>query len=373
MASAWIFQDPKQVKKHGAAAASWYVGWIDPEGKQRCKSFGTGEKGKAGAQKRQAVLEDQLTRGTYSSETQRLMWSDFRRRFEAEIASGMLPQTKRLTLEALNHFERLVKPKKMVSIKTQAIDTFIARRRTERGKKPKSTISPATVNRQLRHLKAVMRIAKDWKYLTEVPKFRMLREPGKLVRFITPEHFAALYKACEDAEWPDDLANVAAADWWRGLLVFGYMTGWRINEILSLRREDLDLDAGAAITRADDNKGKRDERTKLHAVIVEHLRRLPGFDRMVFRWSRSSEHLYEQFHTLQKAAGIKLDPLYGFHDLRRAFATMNAKRLTADSLQKLMRHKSYATTQRYINMASQLDEAVDALHVPEVLKTAAKK
>jgi hypothetical protein len=34
-----------------------------------------------------------------------------------------------------------------------------------------------------------------------------------------------------------------------------------------------------------------------------------------------------------------------------------------------MRHKSYTTTQRNINMASQLDEAVDALHVPDVLKT----
>jgi hypothetical protein len=43
-------------------------------------------------------------------------------------------------------------------------------------------------------------------------------------------------------------------------------------------------------------------------------------------------------------------------------------RLTADALQKLMRHKSYQTTQRYINMASQLDEAVAQLHVPEVLK-----
>jgi integrase len=55
-------------------------------------------------------------------------------------------------------------------------------------------------------------------------------------------------------------------------------------------------------------------------------------------------------------------------NLRRSFATQNAPRLTADALQKLMRHKSYATTQKYINMASQLDEAVATLHVPDVLK-----
>jgi integrase len=63
--------------------------------------------------------------------------------------------------------------------------------------------------------------------------------------------------------------------------------------------------------------------------------------------------------------------VYGFHDLRRAFATMNADKLTPDALQALMRHKSYQTTQVYINMTRQMDQAVAALHVPEVLRPAA--
>ena len=83
---------------------------------------------------------------------------------------------------------------------------------------------------------------------------------------------------------------------------------------------------------------------------------------------------------IQEAAGIKLPcagrarahadacHVYGFHDLRRAFATMNADKLTPDALQALMRHKSYQTTQVYINMARQMDAAVASLHVPEVLR-----
>jgi integrase len=59
---------------------------------------------------------------------------------------------------------------------------------------------------------------------------------------------------------------------------------------------------------------------------------------------------------------------YGFHDLRRAFATMNADKLTPDALQALMRHKSYQTTQVYIHMSRQMDAADASLHVPEVLK-----
>ena len=61
--------------------------------------------------------------------------------------------------------------------------------------------------------------------------------------------------------------------------------------------------------------------------------------------------------------------LYGFHDLRRAFATVNAETLSADALQALMRHKSYQTTRRYINMAQQISRSVEHLYVPEILRT----
>jgi integrase len=60
--------------------------------------------------------------------------------------------------------------------------------------------------------------------------------------------------------------------------------------------------------------------------------------------------------------------VYGFHDLRRAFATVNAERLTADALQALMRHKSYTTTQRYISKSRKLKGAVEKLEVPDVLR-----
>jgi len=33
-----------------------------------------------------------------------------------------------------------------------------------------------------------------------------------------------------------------------------------------------------------------------------------------------------------------------------------------------MRHKSYSTTKRYINMARQIDGAVEKLHVPDFLR-----
>src|SRR5262249_40513101 len=149
--------------------------------------------------------------------------------------------------------------------------------------------------------------------------------------------------------------------------VMAYMTGWRISEILALRRDDLDLDGGFAITRAEDNKPKRDEKVKLHPVVIAHLKALPGFGPLVFPWPHNRTILQPQLASIQEAAGIRLPCagkhkhsrfcyVYGFHDWRRAFATMNADRLTGDALQALMRHKSYQTTQVYINMARQMDE-----------------
>ncbi len=206
----------------------------------------------------------------------------------------------------------------------------------------------------------------------------MQREPRKLPRYITPEHFPAIYQACDQARQPAGMPY-SAADWWRGLLMLGYMTGWRIGDMLALRREDLDLADGYAITRWEDNKGKRDERVKLHPVVVEHLKLLPGFTPTVLPFPKGRWSLMAEFHRIQRAAGIELAcreehehtaacHVYGFHDLRRAFATNNAARIPADALQTLMRHKSYQTTQLYISMARQVDEAVNSLFVPDVGK-----
>ena len=378
MASAWVYQDDKQVKQHGAERASYYVGWIDPEGKRRCKSCGPGIDGQRNAEKLRRKVEAQLVTGTYQGEANAL-WADFRREWEEKIGVGLDPSTRRVTLDALRHFERLVNPVKTYFITARHVDHYIAKRRQEAGQHRGSTVSPATVNKELRHLRAVLNIGKDWGYLPAAPRFRMLREPGKLPRYVTGDHFAAMYGAADAARMPDGLANVAPADWWRALLVTGYMTGWRVGDMIAMRREDLDLDAGTVITRWDDNKGKRDALVKLHPVVVDHLRRVPTFGPTVLPWNHNPRTLYYDLHRIQRAAGIHLTcreqhehtpscHFYGFHDLRRAFATMNADKLTPDALQALMRHKSYQTTRLYIDMARQMDAAVAGLHVPDVLK-----
>jgi len=149
------------------------------------------------------------------------------------------------------------------------------------------------------------------------------------------------------------------------------MTGWRISEILSLKWAEVDLEAGTAVTRHADNKGGRDEVVNLHPVLVGYLKPLQSFDSRVFPWEKSHRGLYDQFGKIQDAAGIWFpcpdasDPKhgdctgachrYGFHDERRAFATLNAENMTREALQTLMRHSDANTTDRYINYARQVN------------------
>jgi integrase len=72
------------------------------------------------------------------------------------------------------------------------------------------------------------------------------------------------------------------ADWWKALLAFAYLTGWRIGENLELRRDDVNLDTGVAMVDAESTKGCRTAQVGMHSVVVEHLRAIVEFKPLVF-------------------------------------------------------------------------------------------
>lgn len=375
--SAWTYQRPEQVRELGEDVASWYCGWYDPEGKRRSKSFGCGDRGKNAADRFRRKVEAELMTGTYRAQL-RKPWAEFRQEYEARIVPGMAPGSRVNQRAVLNHFERIVKPVRLSAVGSQAIADYVAQRRKEPGKKPGDLVSPTTINKELHLLRAIFNIAVQWECMSQAPKIRLERELKRRPRYVTGDHFAAIYLACDTAVRPE-VPNVTPGDWWRGFLAMAYMTGWRVGDLLALRRDCVDLETGRAMSLAEDNKARRDDVVTLPPDVVSHLRPLwAHFDPLVFPWHDAFRQLYNQFHAIQAAAGVTLPCRhehkhsdccyrYGFHDLRRAFATMNADKLTPDALQALMRHRSYATTQKYINLARQVDAAAAAVHVPDVI------
>lgn len=351
---------------------SWYVHWHDQSGNRLSKSFGSK---KSDANEFAILKSAELISSIGGGQVQK-GWDEFIADFTKQKVSRLRPHSQEAYEVAVRHFGRICKPKSAGGVNTVMIDRYVAKRLSEDGKKPGSKTSPATVNKELRILKRVFHVARDWKLLKELPKIEFAKEPKVGITFINSNEFSSLYSACAAATKPV-IQGVDTADWWRAFLLFTYMTGWRVSEPLKLIWDDVDLVDGFAITRAADNKAGKESRIPLHPLVVSHLKKLKSFSVAVFEWDYDSKQLWPQFRLIQDRANVKKTcrknhvhnaacEYYGFHDLRRGFATANAGNLTASQLQTLMRHSSYTTTQLYIEMAEQVkqNDVVDRLAVP---------
>jgi len=374
---AWVRQKAGDVRKRGTKKASWYVHWKEPDGTRRARCCGAGAKAKQEADKLAAQMHASLLAGTYTGDPSLVLWSAFIAEYKrVELrkkgdwhASGILATIKK--------FEQHMKPRTLSQISTKFVDEYVSRRGRDRGMKPGSTVSPATINADLRNLKLVFKVAHEWGQLENPPRIRMVKAPYRIKRYVTPEHFAAMFAAAEKMTAPV-VPNTTACDYWRALISFAFVTGWRINEILNIRRDDVNFESGQIVARWDDSKGKRDELIYVPQSLLDLLKPVwQNFSERPLEWTKSRRTIYDPFRKLQTLAGINLHceeshehtaacHVYGFHDFRRGFATNNASTLSPAQLQRLMKHSDFSTTQRYINYAKVMTERPNVF-VPEVL------
>ncbi len=353
MARVWIFQQARDTKAQGTAAP-WYVGWYQGTAK-RSKKIGT----KTAARAYQARLESAANADEFTGAVKHT-WQEVRHEFETEVLADRRPSTREQYRLSLKQVERILAPKVVSDIDRQSLTRFTAARlRGGAGK--------ATVNKDLRQLRAFLRESAKRKYIARCPDIPFLKEPGKVPTYVEPEVFATLYAACGTAVEPVE-QGYSAEQWWQAYLVFLYLTGWRAMEPLSLTKEDIDWERQRVFLRAENNKGDRDEVVPLHPLILAHLEQIKSFGPHLLPWPLPRRKLWDTFHKIQDAAGVKKQDgaYYGFHDLRRGFATMNADRMSADALQAIMRHRDYGTTKRYINLARQLNPATRDIFVPQL-------
>lgn len=375
---AWVRQKAAEVKRKGKTKAAWYVHWREPDGTRRARSCGAGASGKKEAEKLAATIHAQLLSGTYTGDPTLVLWDAFIREYKRttlKTKSGSHAESIRKSLQL---FEDHVNPKTVAQVNSKLITKFVSLRSRDRGKRQGETVSPATVNKDLRNLKLILQVAVDWGHIERLPKFTMLKEPRKLKRYVTGAHFAAMFAAADSVDKPQ-IQNVTPGDYWRAVLAFSMVTGWRINEVLSIRRDDVDFESGQVIARWDDSKGKRDESIFVPPSVLDLLKPVwRNFRQRPLDWNGSARYMYDVFLSLQQTAGISLPCpedhehtdfcfVYGFHDFKRAFATNNAGSMSPTQLQRLMKHSDFTTTQRYINYAKVMTETPE-VHVPDVLK-----
>jgi integrase len=127
-------------------------------------------------------------------------------------------------------------------------------------------LTAAAVNRPLGLLRSLLRQAKRWKVLDELPEIEFEEEPQGIIRFLTPEEATRLLAACRKSR------NAALAD----LVEFAMFTGVRRGEALGLEWENVDRSRGVVVLVKTKNNKPRDVQLSRNADAVLARRWTPG-------------------------------------------------------------------------------------------------
>lgn len=151
------------------------VEFIDPSGKRSREKVGiVGKPGKRAADRRADQVTGEILTGMFEAQN-RATWAEFRKKYESKMLRRLEATAVKETRNAMNHYEAIIRPNRVAMIATATIDAYATARPEQRGKKRDSKVSAHTVRKELRHPRAVLNVAKDWKLLAETPKFRMPR------------------------------------------------------------------------------------------------------------------------------------------------------------------------------------------------------
>lgn len=329
--------------------------WNEPGTRiMRQKTSGTANRREA--EKQAAQLEADLNTGRTSSIT-RISWGDFRERVEDERFAFLAEGTAGPIRSILNHIEKLLRPKYLDDLNTQALSNVFAKLQ-EQGFKP------ATLSGHRAHLRSLLTWAASMHLLASVPEIPKIRMPrGKSLmkgRPVTGPEFVRMLRAVAKVR-PKD------ARLWRRFLIGLWRSGLRCGEALQLswdQAANIAVDLSGRFPRlrisASAEKGRRDRLLPLTPDFAKWLLRTPAAQRsgLVFGIvgrscirPMSVKRVSRIVAAFGKAAKIIVNPqersYASAHDLRRAFGTRWSSKVQAVELKLLMRHESIETTLRF--------------------------
>ena len=123
-----------EVKVNGYGNRNLVLRWTDPiTGERKTKSSGT--KKRREAERKAALLEKELRAGAYKP-LSKITWDDFRVNYERKL-SKQAENTRKTATTALNHLERVLRPKMLSAITSQTMNHFVETL-YEEGRRPTS-------------------------------------------------------------------------------------------------------------------------------------------------------------------------------------------------------------------------------------------
>lgn len=292
-------------------------------------------------------------------EEKKTLFKDFSKKYLKMVQPNLSP-TSYARFEGIinNHLQKAFQCY-LYKISKKQIQEYIQKRSGE--------VEPATVNHEVKLLRAMFNRAIEWNYLKENPckGIKNLKEPPGRIRYVSLDELEKLLLACEASSLLENPHNKGRTfskllcAFLKSIVLLALHTGCRRSEILSLRWKDIDFKERRILIETTKNNERR--MIPINDTLYGVLKSLPvhlGSD-LIFPGITGIQ-LTMAFRRACKRARIGD---FRFHDLRHSFAsylTMGGENLR--TVQTLLGHKELRMTMRYSHLSPEhLREAVSKL------------
>ncbi len=220
-------------------------------------------------------------------------------------------------------------------------------------------LAAATCNHHIKLLKHSLNLAIDWEMLDKNPVARvpLFHEDNKIEHYMNDRELERLLSVLH-ADENRPICQIA-------LLLLS--TGCRLNELLSAKWSDVDLEKCVFIIRAINSKSKRLRSVPLNESAIEILNQLDTQGKFEYLFinrltGRPYCNIHKVWQRLREKAGLKHLRL---HDLRHQYASflVNSGR-TLYEVQQIFGHSTSVVTQRYSHLSTKvLNEAAQSASI----------
>jgi len=303
--------------------------WYDQNGHRRWKS--TGVTTKREALKVLSQLHDYLDEPSH-----RISLDQFAIEFLEHAKGTFAPKTVEIYVRLFRTLSSLFPNTALTAITPRHVEAFKAHRL--------KLVKPASVNQELRAMKAAFNTAIRWKLIRENPavEVRQANVPQEPKAFLTPQDFQKLLGTIKE-------------NWLREVVLLAAATGMRRGEVLNLRWSDVDLERRYLIVRTTPSyktKSGRMRTIPLNDIALTVLRPKTPAHELVFTLNDRPilgnwvQHLFKRY--VRKAG---LDDRLHFHSLRHTTASWLVQSgSTLYEVQQLLGHASSKVTEIYSHL-----------------------
>ncbi len=264
----------------------------------------------------------------------------YAKKYEPLALRSRRPNSKRLYRTTLKMFDKyLERAATLDDLSDETVSAFASWRLD-------SGLSKSSVNKDLSNLLALWRWCFRKQLVDRWPDVA-LEVPAKAQPLAwTEDEMKKLYLTATNLE--GKLGKLSASHWWCALLLVAWNSGERINAIINLKWENVDLKRKWIRFEAEDRKGAReDSAVQLSDDAVAALQRIKADVGPVFPWPYNYTYLWREFGKLLRLAGLSSDAKSKFHRIRKTVASY--AEAAGGNATAMLRHSKREVTEAYLD------------------------